>query len=78
MTQRVFDTDNEQDMKDLWNILPDWAYKVFLEKIECFDRPRVVVLSEEGKYHLVSDLISINFHDNTEITRPKQEIEELC
>ena len=76
MTQRVFDVDNKQDMKDLWNILPDWANKVFLEQIECFDKPRVVVLSKDGNYHLSSCLFNINWHNKTEIIRPIQEATE--
>ena len=76
MTQRIFDRENEKDMADLWDILPDWVYKVVLEKIECFDKPRVVALSEDGVYHLVSDLIAIDWHDKTEITRPIQECTE--
>lgn len=72
MTQRVFDTDNEQDMKDLWDILPDNVAKI--------------IRNEPEKYYLVkySDspnvdflpYVKINWHDKTEITRPIQEATE--
>lgn len=28
MTQRIFDIENEKDMQDLWEILPDFVNKI--------------------------------------------------
>lgn len=67
MTQRIFDIENEKDMADLWNILPD----------------NVIGLKRDDKFTYlmykgidVSNLIAINWHDKTEITRPIQECTE--
>lgn len=70
MTQRVFDIENEWDMQDLWSILPDKITKITKPEIKgppCFsgyDSMRT------------SDLIKINWHNKTEITRPIQEATE--
>lgn len=70
MTQRIFDTDNEQDMQDLWDILPDDIVRI------CPMINRAISYLEykddEGK----TDLFKINWHDKTEITRPIQEATE--
>lgn len=72
MTQRVFDVNNEQDMKDLWDILPDWADKITRgEETHTFD---IIWCSEFNGSHRC--LIKINWHDKTEITRPIQEATE--
>lgn len=65
MTQRVFDVENEKDMADLWDILPD----------------DVIGLKRDSKFtYLIYKgvdvtvyLFKINWHDKTEITRPIQE-----
>lgn len=70
MTQRIFDIENEKDMADLWDILPDKITKIIKPEIKglpCFsgyDSMRT------------SDLMKINWHNKTEITRPIQEATE--
>jgi hypothetical protein len=66
MTQKIFDTDNEEDMKLLWNILPDEIYEIrkgYGDSIE--DN---TFFFKKG--HASTFLIKINWHDKTEITRP--------
>lgn len=74
---RTFDVDNEKDMADLWDILPD--------KITKITKPEIKGLPCFSGYDSMrtSDLININWHDKTEITRPIQEatnqdIDKLC
>lgn len=81
MTQRIFDIENEKDMQDLWDILPDMVKRIEKEETD-----------ELNPYHryMADDFclgrccyININFHDKTEITRPIQEateadIDKLC
>lgn len=72
MTQRIFDVENEKDIEDLWNILPDKYIKI-QGKTNC-----AILLSEEdgGGMTLYPNIININWHDKTEITRPIQEATE--
>lgn len=70
MTQRIFDIKNKKDMADLWNILPDKIVRIFLEQIECFDRPRTMVEYLDTQKDFFTSLIAIDWHDKTEITRP--------
>lgn len=74
MTQRIFDTDNAEDMALLWSILPDMVKRI--EKEET---------NELNPYHryMADDFclggccyINIDFHDKTEIIRPIQEATE--
>jgi hypothetical protein len=74
MTQKIFDTDNAEDMALLWSILPDMVKRI--EKEET---------NELNPYHkyMAGDFclggccyINIDFHDKTEITRPIQEATE--
>lgn len=81
MTQRIFDSDNEKDMQDLWDILPDMVKRIEKEETD-----------ELNPYHryMADDFclggcryINIDFHDKKEITRPiKEETEadigKLC
>lgn len=70
MTQRIFDVENEKDMADLWDILPD--------KITKITKPEIKGLPCFSGYDSMrtSDLIGFNWHDKTEITRPIQECTE--
>lgn len=68
--QKIFDTNNEEDMKLLWSILPDKIVRIFLEQIECFDRPRTMVEYLDTQKDFFTSLIAIDWHDKTEITRP--------
>lgn len=71
MTQRVFDVDNEKDMQDLWDILPDEIKKI--KKANNLCDSDVLYAIDGGLY---SSLFKINWHDKTEITRPIQEATE--
>lgn len=78
MTQRIFDIENEKDMADLWDILPDRVFKIHTSEEHTYYSD-----GDETQYFAVSDLIAINWRDKTEITRPIQEateadISKLC
>ena len=68
MTQRIFDIENEKDMADLWDILPDNIVKI---KQRFQDGSEIVYYTTNGS--CVFDrmrIININWQDKTEITRP--------
>lgn len=73
MTQRVFDIENEKDMQDLWNILPDWAEKI-KKSSQTYNYD--VILSGNENYAKEACIFKINWHDKAEITRPIQEATE--
>lgn len=72
MTQRIFDIENEKDMVDLWNILPENIYKLVKDEYQAS------LLDKNGEWIFTVPyrLIKINWHDKTEITRPIQEASE--
>lgn len=70
MTQRIFDVENEKDMADLWDILPDEAYSI-KKSMGCHTWRRK---GEDTGYYF--EFVNINWHDKTEITRPIQEATE--
>lgn len=77
MTQRIFDVENEKDMADLWDILPD--------KITKITKPEIKGLPCFSGYDSMrtSDLIKINWHDKAEIIRPikeatKADVGKIC
>lgn len=72
MTQRIFDIENEKDMTDLWDILPENIYKLVKDEYQAS------LLDKNGEYIFTVPyrLIKINWHDKTEITRPIQEATE--
>ena len=75
MTQRTFDADNPQDIKDLFDILPDKIKKIRrnLNAFDCYDK--------DENYLYSYQFFSINWRDKTEITRPVDEtqwIGKLC
>ena len=78
MTQRVFDVDNEKDMQDLWDIVPDDSS--YAKKTS----DGATFYSFDGvPLYYSCELININWHDKTEITRPIQEateadVDKLC
>jgi len=74
MTQRIFDTDNEQDMQDLWNILPDDVTEIQLEKRET--NTSSAIFNGGYGHSICGNLININWYDKTKITRPIQEATE--
>lgn len=69
MTQRIFDVENEKDMADLWDILPDDVNKIkkHTDKLNHFYM---------GADIIFTSLIKISWHDKREITRPIQEATE--
>lgn len=73
MTQRIFDIENEKDMQDLWDILPDWAQKIKKNKSE---HQYAGIFAENDAMAIDSCLFKINWHEKTEITRPIQEATE--
>ena len=75
MTQRIFDVDNPQDVKDLFDILPDKIKKIRrnLNAFDCYDK--------DGEYIDSCAQIRVNWRDKKEITRPADEtqwIGKLC
>lgn len=74
MTQRIFDTDNEEDMALLWSILPEYITSIYQKKegVTCFSN--WVLGNDKESFPL--GFISITWHDKTEITRPIQEATE--
>lgn len=71
MTQRIFDIENEKDMRDLWKIVPDGVHKITQG---AYSDVNTYWVGE--RYSFDSTLIKINWHDKTEITRPIQEATE--
>ena len=67
MTQRVFDIENEKDMQDLWSILSEDIDKIekypdgVIDPFAGFCAPSIPLECR--------NLIKINWHDKTEITR---------
>ena len=72
MTQRIFDTDNAEDMADLWDILSDEAVKI---KKQAYG-PSFKYYGNNDDVISITSIININWHDKTEITRPIQEATE--
>ena len=71
MAQRIFDVENEKDMQDLWDILPDDINKITKKTHDFFD----TIWCDDSQKNYIS-LFAINWHDKTEITRPIQEAAE--
>ena len=69
--QRVFDVENEKDMADLWDILPDDVYKI---KKEEHNRFNALMYFLDG--HSIRPYLILNWHDKTEIARPMKEATE--
>lgn len=67
MTQKIFDTDNEEDMKLLWSILPTNTFK-----IRGMNSQPTYLFQDDNKCYgsIGEDIIKINWHDKTEIKRP--------
>lgn len=80
MTQRIFDVENEKDMADLWDILPDECMRIVTRNgiLETCHGETIYYNNIDFKH-----IIKINWHDKTEITRPIQEateadVDKLC
>lgn len=72
MTQRIFDVENEKDMADLWDIVPEDINKIVKDEYQAS------LCDKNGKWIFTVPyrLIKINWHNKTEITRPIQEATE--
>lgn len=77
MTQRIFDVENEKDMQDLWDILPDDITRIRdTSEVYSCKKAYYTYDSEETKDYYITTMLKINWHDKTEITRPIQEATE--
>lgn len=77
MTQKIFDVENEKDMQDLWDILPDKVY--LMARGICDSDIRFWYNTKGGKTSsdcYLCDFLKINWHDKKEIERPIQEATE--
>ena len=79
MTQRIFDIENEKDMADLWDILPEIVKRI--EKDDVNSSGTLIPHPYNrymGSAYCIGGCpyIKINWHDKTEITRPIQEATE--
>lgn len=77
MTQRIFDIENEKDMADLWDIIPDKVYKI--ARGICDSDIKLWYNTPGGKTSAncyLCDFLKINWYDKREITRPIQEATE--
>ena len=68
MTQRIFDVDNKQDVKDLFELLPSG-----IQKIRWTANDSVVFLDKDGVIINSNSLFCIAWRNKTEITRPVDE-----
>lgn len=67
MTQRIFDVDNPQDVKDLFDILPN-----NIVTIKWLPNDMVGLVDNRGLMSS-TELFAIEWRDKTEITRPVDE-----
>lgn len=74
MTQKIFDTDNAEDMALLWSILPDDFTSIYQKKESVTSISNWVQRDNKTAYPL--NFISLCWHDKTEITRPIPEVSE--
>ena len=72
MTQRIFDRENEKDMADLWDIVPE-EIKTIYKDANGFPVYYINTPEIDGVIPCLVGLFKINWHDKTEITRPIQE-----
>lgn len=67
MTQRIFDIENEKDMADLWDIVSEETANIKGGN----NQPSYLFDSDNKVFDSISqNVIKINWHDKTEITRP--------
>lgn len=62
MTQRIFDVDNPQDVKDLFDILPDKVKTVIQDSI---DSEEIELYGKDGGYIDSCAHIRVNWRDKT-------------
>ena len=77
MTQKIFDTDNAEDMALLWSILPDMVKRIEKDDIDSSETT-IPYNRYMGSDYCIGGCpyIAINWHDKKEITRPIQEATE--
>lgn len=83
MTQRIFDIENEQDMQDLWSILPDEAEAIRLNKLS---NTQTYHIKRNGKIDFdtgyLIKLLKIEWHNENLITKTKKatvdDIGKIC
>lgn len=78
MTQRIFDVDNPQDVKDLFDILPDKVKTVIKDSI---DNEHIELYDKDEAYMGFCSYFQVNWRNKKEITRPvdeKQCVGKLC
>jgi hypothetical protein len=65
--QKIFDVNNKEDMDLLWSILPTNTFK-----IKGMNGQSTYLFEDDNKCYgsISEDIIKINWHDKTEITRP--------
>ena len=77
MTQRIFDVENEQDMQDLWSILPDDVVRIKPVMGNATHNATHIEFEKDFINTFFNTILfNINWHDKTEITRPMQEATE--
>ena len=76
MTQKVFDTDNAEDMALLWSILPDDVVRVVKDESHGWANNYCKFKRDDYSDKTAGTLFNINWHDKTEITRPIKEATE--
>ena len=69
MTQRIFDVDNPQDVKDLFDIIPDRYIRITRDEYN-----NMRIWSTDCGVDFFAPF-AINWHNKTEITRPVDESE---
>ena len=78
MTQRVFDTDNEKDMNDLWDILPEGISRIVTRDVS----DELILWSELNYKAIPNSFFKIEWHGKCEICRPNlatlSDIGKLC
>lgn len=72
MVQRIFDVENEKDYEDLWNIISEEVFRIVKQDYG----PSLKYYGYNNNVISITDIIQINWHDKTEITRPIQECTE--
>ena len=77
MTQRIFDIENEKDMADLWDILPEMVKSIEKDEVD-FSETMIPYNKYMGSGYCIGGCpyIAINWHDITVINRPIQEATE--
>lgn len=75
MTQRIFDIENEQDVVDLWDLIPDEINDIHKD---LYGMPVYFIKTPSTPSEISAPLglIKINWHDKTEIHRPFKEATE--